>query len=298
MNIPPVQPPVESPVHPPIDPASLVILVAGALAGAGAFAARRRLLPEDRLHARAAQAARIPGARWMLAGIAGWLAWVFVGGFSLAAAGARGDSGPSLSAGAWMMVPAYLAGLGAVVAALWTVRAHTAPLVALRRSHLRDGAVACLLGLPIALAVGTLTFLAAHLLSRLTGAPPPGEVAHGTLEQILAERESAGLSWWLLPVALQVVVLAPLFEEVVYRGCVQSALLSVTGRTWLAAILASMLFSLVHVGATPWHALPTLFMVGLTCALLVERSGRIWPAVAFHAAFNGVNLGLALASAG
>ncbi|MGP1309481.1 MAG: lysostaphin resistance A-like protein, partial [Phycisphaerales bacterium] len=187
----------------------------------------------------------------------------------------------------------------AVAAALWTVRrpAMRAGMTVAPRDAI-SGAVGIVLGLPIMLSVGVLMFAAASFLSRVSDAPPPDEAAHGTLRQILDLHAESGLSWWALPIAFQVVVLAPILEEVLYRGCLQSALahLRIGPRTRIVA--ASAVFASIHISAVPWHAMPTLFAVGAICGYAFERTGRLGAPILIHAAFNALNLGMALAAAG
>lgn len=275
---------------------SLALLGAGAACLVLCIALRARLLSRRALQERAGAAASVPPLRWFVAGVLGWVAWVF--GTALVMSLLPREPAPSLPARALASCPGYLAGLAVMVAALRGDRArrHAAGL-RVSPHDARDGVIAAALGVPMLLAVGVLSFVAADALARATGALPPDDVAHGTLREILDLRAHSGLSWWALAVALQVVVLAPLFEEALYRGCLQSALLSATGRPWASIVAASALFAGVHIPIVPWHALPTLLCVGVVCGLAFERTGRLGPAVLVHAAFNAVNLGAALLSA-
>jgi membrane protease YdiL (CAAX protease family) len=277
-------------------PVSLAFLAVGLCCAVIVFALRGRLLNRAAVGDRARLATLIPPVRWLAAGFSGWFVWVFAMAFTMAAL--PKEPPPSLPTTALASVPAYALGVATVVIALWAFRSSPA-VRACRVSpmDIRDGAITTLLGIPIVLAIGVLSFLAATLLARANGATEPSEIAHGTLSEILTLREASGLSWWLLPVVVQVVVLAPLLEEVLYRGCLQSAFVSATGRSWPSILAASAIFALVHASAVPWHAMPTLFAVGVVCGLAFERTGRLGPAILFHAAFNALNLGVALASA-
>lgn len=98
----------------------------------------------------------------------------------------------------------------------------------------------------------------------------------------------------LIPLFLLIVVLAPIFEEIFFRGFIQPVLV----RRWnvVAGIgVTSFLFSLVHVipGATAVENLTlvaTTFVLGCVFGRLVHRKGRIGPAIAAHAFFNGLTL--------
>jgi membrane protease YdiL (CAAX protease family) len=281
---------------PLLAPVSLAFLAVGLCCAVFVFALRGRLLNRAALSERARLAATIPPVLWLAAGFSGWLVWVFAMAFTMAAL--PKEPLPSLPTTALASVPAYALGVATVVIALWAFRSSPA-VRACRVSppDLKDGGIALLLGIPMVLAIGVLSFLAATLVARTSGATEPSEIAHGTLREILTLRESSGLSWWILPVAIQVVVLAPLLEEVLYRGCLQAAFVSATGRSWPSILAASAIFALVHASAVPWHAMPTLFAVGAICGVTFERTGRLGPAILFHAAFNALNLGIALASA-
>ena len=125
--------------------------------------------------------------------------------------------------------------------------------------------------------------------SALGGATPP-DVAHRTLDA-LREHVHEPAAWG---VALVVVTLTPLTEEVVWRGAVQQALKRL-GIPRLAAIgCTSVLFAMVHWNAVPdasrLSALPALAMLGFALGWLMERTGRLIAPVAAHAAFNAANL--------
>lgn len=281
---------------PLLAPVSLVFLAAGACCIALALALRGRVLKRTAFSERARLAAQIPAVRWMIAGFAGWFVWAFAMAVTMSALPT--DSPPSLPTTALASIPAYALGLATVVIGLWAFRrSPTLKAFHLSPADLMHGAATTLLGIPIVLAIGVLSFLAASLIARSSGATEPSEIAHGTLREILTLRETSGLSWWILPVAIQVLVMAPLLEEVLYRGCLQSAFVSATGRSWPSILASSAIFALVHASAVPWHAMPTLFTVGLICGVAFERTGRMGPAILFHAAFNALNLGVALASA-
>ena len=125
--------------------------------------------------------------------------------------------------------------------------------------------------------------------SALGGATPP-DVAHRTLDA-LREHVHEPAAWG---VALAVVTLTPLTEEVVWRGAVQQALKRL-GIPRLAAIgCTAMLFAMVHWSAVPdasrLSALSALAMLGFALGWLMERTGRLIAPVVAHAAFNAANL--------
>lgn len=90
----------------------------------------------------------------------------------------------------------------------------------------------------------------------------------------------------LAALLLLVAGLVPFAEELLFRGMLYPLL---RARMGVAAAIAlnAALFALVHIVPI---LLPALFVVGLLMAYLRERSGSIWPSVAFHMLQNGLAL--------
>lgn len=84
---------------------------------------------------------------------------------------------------------------------------------------------------------------------------------------------------------LIVVVGAPLFEELCYRGLVYAGL-SGHGRT-VAVVGSAVLFAAMHLQPLQFVG---LVLFGLLAGWLRDASGSIWPSVGAHAAFNAVTL--------
>lgn len=88
-------------------------------------------------------------------------------------------------------------------------------------------------------------------------------------------------------------VLAPVFEEIFYRGLVQGALVK-RGLPPVAAIgISSLVFGLSHLEPLQ---LPGLFAAGVLFGYLAHRHGRLGPAIAAHVGFNLVAVGTLLLS--
>ena len=85
---------------------------------------------------------------------------------------------------------------------------------------------------------------------------------------------------------LMTVVLAPLTEEVFFRGLLQGALRDRLGPVW-AVVIASAAFGISHFQLVQF---PALVLVGVVHGFLVLRTGRIGPALWSHAAFNAVTV--------
>ena len=82
-----------------------------------------------------------------------------------------------------------------------------------------------------------------------------------------------------------VVLLAPVTEELVFRGFLFSALRG----TWLgsvgSAVLLSGVWASLHWGYS-WQSVALLFAQGLLYAYAARRTGSIWPAIVGHAVNN------------
>ncbi|MFA9479072.1 lysostaphin resistance A-like protein [Phycisphaerales bacterium AB-hyl4] len=159
-----------------------------------------------------------------------------------------------------------------------------------------------LLGLAAALplVVGTLSLMS--MIGEWVGMPAPA-VGHELLDELLRSDDAVGLAMMIVAV----VVVGPFFEELIFRGVVQTSLMSVLGaaRRWLVVVIAAVVFALIHVGAgtfdpegvggVPWHALPGLAVLGVVLGWLYEKTGSLWPAVVVHGGFNAFNVAMVLA---
>ena len=102
-------------------------------------------------------------------------------------------------------------------------------------------------------------------------------------------RELTGLAETPLEVVLLVVMtvmLAPLTEEVFFRGLLQTALLDRLGPVRAVAI-SSVAFGITHFQLVQF---PALVLVGVVNGILVLRTGRLGPVLWSHAAFNAVTV--------
>jgi membrane protease YdiL (CAAX protease family) len=82
------------------------------------------------------------------------------------------------------------------------------------------------------------------------------------------------------------VTLVPVAEELFYRGFVHRALRTRLG-LWPALVLSSSLFGLAHwVGGDDFSTVMPRVFDGLLLALLLERTGSLYPGMVAHAYFN------------
>ncbi|MEM1222526.1 MAG: type II CAAX endopeptidase family protein [Verrucomicrobiota bacterium] len=82
------------------------------------------------------------------------------------------------------------------------------------------------------------------------------------------------------------VFLAPLVEEIIFRGCIYRFLKSKAARL-PAQIFSATLFGLMHQNLL---ALFPLIIVGIILARIYEKSGSIFVPICFHACFNAFSL--------
>ena len=88
---------------------------------------------------------------------------------------------------------------------------------------------------------------------------------------------------WL--VLLAVVFAAPILEEIVFRGALFRAL-ERSFHQGIAILIPSILFALAH---TDPVQMAYAFVLGLLFALVRAKSGRLFPCILMHFAFNGAN---------
>lgn len=92
-----------------------------------------------------------------------------------------------------------------------------------------------------------------------------------------------GFSWTGLLLMLALVgVLVPFIEEIIFRGLLLGWLTKHL-RFVYAAPLSAVVFSLAH--GLP-QLMPALAVMGLILAVVVHRSGSLWPSVIIHGVFN------------
>lgn len=142
---------------------------------------------------------------------------------------------------------------------------------------------------PVGLALGVATQLAILVLVPIYEAlgVDPDDVGESARE--LTDRaEGVGVAVLLLIV----VVGAPVFEEIFYRGLVLRSVERRAGAGWALAV-SSLFFGLVHFQLLE---LPALVAFGLVAGILAQRTGRLGPAIWAHVAFNGMAVASLLAT--
>ncbi|MCL1791461.1 MAG: CPBP family intramembrane metalloprotease [Peptococcaceae bacterium] len=88
--------------------------------------------------------------------------------------------------------------------------------------------------------------------------------------------------WQIVLLALCSVVLAPMLEELLFRGMLYPPLRVICG-PWLAVCLVALIFAAFHFDLLRFVPL-FLGAVGLT--LLLEKTGSLWPGIVAHSVWN------------
>lgn len=83
---------------------------------------------------------------------------------------------------------------------------------------------------------------------------------------------------------LSLVVVAPIAEEVIFRGYLFGKLRKYAA-VWVSVVLSSALFAVAHL---QFNVALDTFALGIVLALLRVKTGSIWMSIALHALKNGV----------
>lgn len=203
-------------------------------------------------------------------------------GLGLALAGVRQLVGPGLVAAGLLGQSLVLTGTLA-----WLVgrRALTWRLLGPRRPRLADLGTGVVVGVLGAVVTAT-TVLVGSLVTDVAPA-----------EQALLREALGGDTLTVVLAAVAAVVLAPLVEELIFRGVLFQALGRRLGLV-AGAALSGVVFALVHLELTEPTYVVALALLGTLFALALHRSRSLVVPVVAHATFNALQLVLALTIAG
>ena len=107
---------------------------------------------------------------------------------------------------------------------------------------------------------------------------PPAE--HPMTFELAADQSVVSV----LLVTLAAAVLAPLFEETLFRGTLTPAMEKLFGGPLMGIVASSLVFAAVHPTGVP--AWPALAMIGGIAAALVYQRGSLVTSMVFHAVHN------------
>jgi membrane protease YdiL (CAAX protease family) len=87
------------------------------------------------------------------------------------------------------------------------------------------------------------------------------------------------------------VVIAPVQEEMLFRGIFQTLLRSYLRSPWAAIAISSVMFAFVHFDQSHW---PALFVLAMGMGYSYEKSGSLWQPIFIHALFNSTAIAASL----
>ncbi len=170
-----------------------------------------------------------------------------------------------------------LAALGIVTSMLRRLKADLVECFGLKKMHL-IGAV--FVGVALLFAswpwLQTLAIFAKLTLEDWGFKTPPQDIV-----ELLQGNPPAAL-WWMF--AVVGLLIAPVFEETVFRGIFYPAVKQRCGQT-ISALIVSALFAILHMNTV---ALAPLFCMSLALIVAYEATGSLVVPIVFHSGFNAV----------
>jgi membrane protease YdiL (CAAX protease family) len=208
-------------------------------------------------------------------------AGLFVWGLTQMAAAAiysRGGIPPKVSGEEQVAVAGVmdLAGLVAMAAATVMMRPKGIQRVGARMGQILPGLLGGILALAIVLPLIFWIQQGSELVWSALGK------THEPAHAMLMIWGNTQLIWLRVAIVVTTVVIAPLTEEMFFRGQFQTFLRYATGSPWLAVVIAALCFAGVH----EWWTQPSIFFLGFCLGYLYERTGNLWACVVLHALFN------------
>ena len=91
----------------------------------------------------------------------------------------------------------------------------------------------------------------------------------------------------LVAMAVSAIIIAPIAEELIFRGYLYPVVKRFTDR-WFASIFSGVFFGVIHFNVM---GLPMLALMGIILAVIYEKSGSLWVPIGCHAAFNATSVG-------
>lgn len=84
---------------------------------------------------------------------------------------------------------------------------------------------------------------------------------------------------------LSIALLAPILEELLFRGAIQGSLQAAGTNPWSAIIISATIFGVVHMNPAQ---IPFAFLLGLMFGWLYYRTGSLFPGIVGHVLNNSV----------
>lgn len=120
----------------------------------------------------------------------------------------------------------------------------------------------------------------------LSGLEAAGVIEGYAPQELITLFQNGGDAFAIVVLVLMAVIVAPLVEEIIFRGCIYRFLKSQT--TMLGAqIISGMVFASLHANLLSFVP---LVVVGILLAHIYEKTGNLTVAIWFHAFFNAFSL--------
>lgn len=103
-------------------------------------------------------------------------------------------------------------------------------------------------------------------------------------DALRALRDAGSPAWVMVLTVLSAVVLAPLVEELLFRGLVQPALARKLGSEWKAILLTGLFFGIIHVPL--YQTMPALVFFGIVLGYAYAKTRSLTLVILIHAVFN------------
>ncbi len=145
------------------------------------------------------------------------------------------------------------------------------------KSRIGGDVVLGIIALPVAMTACSVVYQATDVLMHLIDRAYEGP-QHTVIDALRDNSEPA----WLL--RLGAVLIAPLAEELFFRGLVQTMLRSVLKKPWAAVVLTGLLFGLAH--SQQPQVVPALAILGMILGAAYERTGSLTAPMTIHILFN------------
>jgi hypothetical protein len=103
-------------------------------------------------------------------------------------------------------------------------------------------------------------------------------------DALLALRSAGSPTWAIVLTIVSAMVLAPLVEELLFRGLVQPALARKLGSEWKAILWTGLFFGLIHVPL--YQTMPALVFFGIVLGYAYAKTRSLTLVILIHAVFN------------
>ena len=105
------------------------------------------------------------------------------------------------------------------------------------------------------------------------------------LQPVVSSIKDISSAWQLCVYIVLFVIIAPVIEEIFFRGIIYRGCKSSMG-VWPAAFLSAFLFSAIH---TSFLGFLPIFGLGIAFAYIYEKAGSLCAPIFFHALYNAVS---------